>query len=1199
MLKHFERFSLLVTLILIATIPSLSQTGTATIRGTVYDAARAAVPSATLTVTSKSTNATQRTTSSAVGFFLFSGLPPGEYQLSSELSGFKKWVTDFTLRAGDITVIDPVLEVGSVDVVVEVSGAAPVIATESAEIADVKDALRIQQLPLNGRSVTTLFDLTPGVQGGGNARVNGLKVGSMEIMLDGVSMVDRFGGGMARVQPGLDTVEEFRIETVGSSAQFSRPATVTLVTKSGTNQLHGSVFETFRNNGAGLRARQRQSPTNEAPFLVRNEFGASAGGPVFIPKFYDGRNRTFWFAAYEGLRTREKSVSNGNRVPTVAMWDGDFSGAVDNNGNLSVLYDPMTTGIDGRRTPFLGNIIPKNRQNQVFGVMRSITHMPTNNVNPYIGGNMDEIYSNRNDTDNLTLKADQVINDRNSLSFRYTRSMRASAVTGGVFGTPRPDMTNGFGTSRGDYYIHNGTARWTSTITPTFLSELMVATHHSPKSSGTLADSTDWQSQLGFPNPFQAKGWPSLYAGDFGWDADNRKDEILTAVVIDENLTWIHSNHTLKFGGRYRPEFNSVQELAQTMGDAEFYGKWTSQYDPARDGAIAFTGDGFADLALGLPGWVGAQFNRGFFDFRQKEIGLYVNDTWKATSKLTLELGLRWDKWTAYREKNNRLVNLDPRSLATAFQVVTPGNVRLEDMRDVPTGVIGSWAARGLTWVTADEAGLPHNLVSADNNNFGPRLGFAYKLTDKTVIRGGYGEFYWTMPLSQILQSARTNPPLALHFQTDVDTFDGTDSYGIRTLPRPEFFVGQVTVDTNGIVPISSSARAMSSMEPFNWKDGKSRSFHFTVEHEIMRNTAMRFSYIGTQGRDLEQKYALNQRESEFNYVARTGMAPPSNRDELRINKNWNPNATNHTGYSNTHSFQAELERRFTNGLSFQAFYVFSRSLTTTDSGGFTSGNGTINATNGLYTVPQANQILGGGANMSDDDLLRLGYQNSVNIPAHTVRYNWLYELPFGKGKTFGGSVNRAVDAVIGGWQVAGNAYWNGGMWSSVSSARYLFGDPTVSDDQRLVLTYAGRKRKLWFKGDFDPTLATNVDQQALQALVPLDRSQRVLRPVGVNFSNQIPQVLANGTVRNTSITDTVNWNSRAFYKGPGSWNADVSLFKSFSLTEQMALRFTADFFNALNHPNDAAPDATTGLQDLSVQSNGPRTIQFSLRLSW
>jgi hypothetical protein len=1198
-MRTFSRDYWLLTALLISlAAPAFTQTGTGVVRGTVYDSARAPVPAVKLVLLHTGTNIAREGASNELGIYLFAGVPPGSYRVTAEFQGFKKWSADITLLAGQTAVIEPVLEVGSVDTVVEVSGAAPVITTESSEISDVKDVVRIQQLPLNGRSITNLFDLTPGVEGGGNPRVNGLKVGAVEMTLDGMSLVDRFGGGMARVQPGLDTVQEFRVETVGSGAQFSRPATVTLVTKSGTNQFHGTMFETFRNNGGGLRARQRQSGST-SPFYARNEYGVSAGGPVVLPKLYDGRNRTFWFAAFEGLRERQQRISNGNQVPTVAMWEGNFSEVIDNNRNRITIYDPLTTSSNGTRTPFTGNIIPVNRQNPVYAVMRSVSHLPTTDVNPYLGGNMNEVYSNKADSGNLTFKGDQVVGTRDNLSFRYTRSTRNSAITGGVFGAPRADMTNGFGTSRGDYYVHNGTARWTRSFTPTFLSELMVAAHHAPKSSGTLADDTDWQSELGFPNPFGATGWPTLYAGIFGWDGDNRKEEILSAWVIEQNLTWVTGRHTVKFGGKFRPEYNSVQELAQQQGDEWFGGEWTAQYDPNRDGALAFTGDGLAAMALGLPTYVGAQYNRGFFDFRQKEIGLYFQDTWKVTPRLTIDVGLRWDKWTAYSEKNNRLVNIDPRSIGNVFQVVTPGTTRVEDMPNIPPGLTGSWAARGLTWKTASETGLPNNLVAGDSNNFGPRLGFAYKLTSKSVLRGGYGEYFWTMPLSQILQAARRNPPLALLFTTEVATLDGTGSYGIRTAPKPEYFIGKVQIDTNGIVPIAPSARPMSAMEPFGWKDSKARSFHFSFEQELMQNTALRLSYIGAQGRDLEQPYAINQRESEYNYVARTGLAPPSNRDELRENKNWNLTSTNHTGYSNTHSLQAEVERRYMRGLSFQWFYVFSRAMTTTDTGGFSAGGGNINATNGIFAVPQNNQILGGGANMSYDDLLRLGYQNSVNVPAHQVRYNWLYEFPFGRGQKFGSGVNRGVDAIIGGWQVAGNASWRSGYWMGVNSARYLFGDPSLSEDQRLIMTYAGRTRRLWFAGDFDPTLATNVDQQALQSLIPLNRAQRILRPVGSNFANQLPQQLANGTIRNTGITDNVNWNSRAFYKGPGAWNADISMFKNFSLTEQIKLRFTADFFNGLNHPNDGSPDTTTGLQDLTVQTNEPRTIQFSLRLSW
>jgi len=545
------------------------------------------------------------------------------------------------------------------------------------------------------------------------------------------------------------------------------------------------------------------------------------------------------------------------------------------------------------------------------------------------------------------------------------------------------------------------------------------------------------------------------------------------------------------------------------------------------------------------------------------------------------------------------LVNIDPRSLATAFQVVTPGSTKMEDLPGIPPSVLASWKARGLTWKTANEAGLPANLISGDSNNFGPRLGFAYKLNDKTVLRGGYGEFFWTMPLSQILQASRTNPPLNLRFENPIANIDGTASYGLRTVPLADYYVGKAQIPTTGIVDLPSSARGFVPMEPFSWKDGRAQSFHVTFERELASKIAVRLSYIGAKGLNLEQKYSINQREAEFNYVARTGLAPPSNRDLLRVNKDWSlNNATNHTGYSNTHSVQAEVEKRFSNGLSFQWFYVFSRALTTSDAGGFQSGGAAINSTNGVYQVPQNEQLLGGGK-LTADQLLRLGYQNSTNIPPHHVRWNALYELPFGKGKKFASGVNRGVDLLIGGWQLATIGEWRSGFWGGVNSGRYLFGDPSLSSDQQLLLKFAGRDRRLWFAGDFDPTLASNVDQTALQKLVPLDRNLRIVKPVGSNFANQIPQVLANGTVRNTSIGETVNWNSRAFYQGPSMFGTDISAFKNFRITEKINLRFTADFFNAFNHPVDASPDTTTGLQDLSTQINEPRTIQFSLRLSW
>jgi len=1201
--KHVWRFAICAALLVCAALPANSQTGTGTIRGTIYDAARASVPSVKLVLTSLATNTVRETSSSEIGFYLFAGVPSGEYRLVAEAKGFKKWTGTLTLVVGQTAVVEPALEVGSVESVVEVTGAAPVITTESAEVGSVKDNIRIQQLPLNGRSITNLFDLTPGVEGGGNPRVNGMKVGAADMTLDGVSMVDRFGGGMARVQPGLDTVQEFRIETVGSGAQFSRPATVTVVTKSGTNQFHGAIFETFRNNGAGLRARQRQDG-NSAAFLARNEFGVSAGGPIFIPKLYDGRNKTFWFAAFEGLRQRQKTYYQ-DTVPTDALWAGDFSGVTDGNSNKYPIYDPLTTAATGTRTPFANSQIPQSRMNPFYATMKGVTHAPTTTTSPYLGYNMQTYYPIKTDTDNLTLRGDHNFNEKNVVSGRFTHSKRVYQQLGGLYGAPKSEITNGYGTGRNNADVYNASLRYTHTFSPGFISESLFAVHRAPKSSGTMADDTDWANKLGLPNPFGAGGWPTMYAASaggntyFSYDADNRKDEMLTAYIVQPNFTWVKGKHTILFGGQYRQELNNIRELQQTQGEHDFSGEWTSLYDPASDSAVAYSGDGFAAMALGLGSYYSNQFNRGYFYFRQKEIGAYIQDTWKVTPKLTVSLGLRYDLWTPYKEKFDRLVNVDLNTIGSVFQVVTPFNTSMEKIQGLPPSMLASWKLRGLTWKTADEVGMPGNLIPGDHNNFGPRLGFAYKLDSKTVLRGSYGEYFWTMPLSQILQASRTNPPLNLRYENPIAYIDGTGSYGVRTAPSPDYFIGKATVNTTGIVALPPSARGMVPMDPDNWQDGRAQSWHFTLERELMKMTALRLSYVGTHGSGMEQKFSVGSREAEYNYVARTKLAPPSNRDLLRVNKDWSlNNATNKTGYSNTNSLQVEAERRYTSGLALQWFYTFTRSLTTSDSPGFSSGGGGINSTNGVFQVPENIQLLGGG-NLTYDQRLKLGYQNSTNIPAHHMRWNGIYELPFGKGQKYASGANKLTTALIGGWQVAAIGEWRSGFWMGVNASEYLFGNPSLSADQRLTLTYGGRARRLWFAGDFNPTLATNVDQAALQKLIPLDRAQRIMHPVGSNFANQIPQVLANGTTRNTGITETVSWNSRAFYKGPGAWSTDMSMFKNFSITESVKLRFTADMFNAFNHPIDANPDVTTGLQDLSVQTNEPRIIQFSLRLSW
>lgn len=1183
---------------------ALAQTGLGTVTGTARDAQNAVIRNANVTLTNTATNISRKAATNEEGVYYFGSVPLGSYALTIEAPGFKKWEGRLTIQVGQHAVVDAEMETGSPQETVTVTSAAPLVQTESADVSDVKDYQRIRQLPLNGRNISALFDLTPGIEGGGNARVNGLKVGSLEITLDGVSLVDRFGGGIARVQPGLDTVQEFRVETVGSDARYSRPATVTLATRSGTNEFHGTAFETHRNNAAGLLARRREEPVGFKPAkLIRNEFGVSAGGPLWLPKAvfgplgHDGRNRTFWFVAYEGLRARQSALTNYTEVPTAAMWAGDLSNRVDENGVKTIIYDPLTTDANGVRQPFPGNIIPANRISPFAKIMQSLTATPTNSNNPYLAPNYLKFYPVKTDQNNLTARGDHNFSESDTLSVRWTRSTRKANQEGGVFGNPI-NVEAGLGTSRSDANINNVSIAHTHTFSPTLLNELLIGAHRSYKSSGTLADFTDWPSKLGLPNPFGATGWPTLYDDWFGWDSDNRKDEALTGGLIEDHVTWNKGAHAIQFGGKYRREWNNIVEFQQYQGSHDFDGSWTSLYDPNDDAAKPFTGSGFASLLLGLPSYLSNQYNRGFFYFRQSETGLYFTDRWKVTPRLTLTLGLRWDKWTPYREKYNRLVTTDIDTVGSKFEVLTPGDHRIESLPGIPPAVLGSWSARGLTYTTASAINYPDNLFRADHNNFGPRLGVAFKLNNKTVLRGGYGEYFWTMPLSQLLQAARTNPPLNLRFQNSSYDRNATFNYPLIARPIASDFTGGVTVNTQGIVPLPSSAQTIMAWDGRNWRDGHAQSWHVTIERELPFKTALRVSYIGERGRDLEQKFALNSREAEYNYVSRAKLAPPSNRDLLRRNPNWNiANAVNRTGYSNTHSGQIELERRFSGGLAFQWFYVFTSSLTTTDAGGFTSGNSSINSGGGGGQVPE-NINLFGAPNLSYEERLRLVYFRSTEIPPHRIRYNAIYDLPFGRGKRLFGGASKAANLLVGGWQVAAIGDWKSGNWMSVNAARYQFGDIRLDGDQRLEMTIFGRRQRLWFLGDFDPSQATNVSGN-LTTLIPLNRSQRVVRPLGANFNNQLPLTLANGAVRNVPIGELYNYSPRANFLGPGAWNMDAALFKNFRFGEQGNVRFSADFFNAFNHPNDISPDTTTGLQDLSRQANSARTIQLSLRVEW
>ena len=1195
----------LLVALLFAVLPMAAQTGLGTVKGTVTDSTHAVIPNANVLLTNSATGVADRVQSTAVGAFYFGAVKPGPYKLAVEVSQFKKWTTAFTVEVGQTVTVDPALEVGGEGTSIVVVDAAPIITTDGGQVSDVKDALRIHELPLNGRQISQLFSTSAGVEGGSAPRVNGMKVGSTEMLLDGVSLLSRFGGGLSSAQPGLDTVQEYRVESAGSSAQYTQPSTVTLMSKSGTNELHGSVFETFRNNFGGLVARARQDGNSTPPKYIRNEYGASAGGAII-------KNKTFWFASYEGMKLRQKTYAE-TQMPSADIWNGDFSGATNTNGQAITIYDPLTSQADGSRMPFAGNRIPTDRLSTIAKTMQTVSAPPNvPGANPWTDINFTTYYPLKTDFSTYTGKIDHVFSEKDSISGRFTKSLNEFSQAGGRYGFPPNGVTNANGTSAQESGLYSIFARWNRVFTPTLLNEFQASGNRAPNHQGTLADSTNWATKLGLPNPFGATGWPTIYTDDSaffyygGWDSDNKRNQNMTAYQVEDNVTWIKGTHTLKFGFRGRKELNNVQELQQAEGSHDFYHQWTALYDAASDGMKGLTGSGLATLELGLPTTLRDKYNRGYFYFRQAQVGLYAQDTWRVSPRLTLDYGIRWDRWAPYQEKYNRMVNIDLDTYANTFQVITPGNATMESLPGVPSAVLATYQARGLSWTTADQAGFPSALLNPDNLNFSPRLGLAYRINDKNVLRVGYGTYHWTMPLGQILQTSRTNPPLNLTFMNDLASNNNvnTPNYALTHAPQPSAYADQATVDINGAQILGGDPLQMMPWDARNWKDATMQTWTFTFERHLMKETALRLSYIGNHGSNLEQRWNWNSVEADYNYATRTGLARPSNTNLMRANPNWDGSYgyTAHNGYSNTHTLQAELERRFSNGLSFQTFYTFARSLSTSDADGSSSGNGGMNnvgkgdGAGSTFMVPQ-NINLPGVPNLTPDQLLRLGYSNSSAVPSHHVRWNGIYDLPFGKGKKFGNTASGVVNTLIGGWQIAFNGDWRSGFWMGVDTSMFLFGDPSISADQRPVMTVFNKQQRLWFKGYFDPTKA-NID---ITQFVPVDPNQRVFRQLNpADGNNTVPVRLANGQIFMANYSaNMVNWNARNFLKGPGAWNQDASLFKTIPIRERYRLRLTGDFFNAFNHPNDNSPNQKTGLQDLSRQSNAPRTIQLSARVEW
>jgi hypothetical protein len=672
------------------------------------------------------------TTANDVGFFVFPPSQPGSYEITVEAPGMASWKGSFLLEVGQTAEISPVLNIGAVSTQVTIAGeAAPLVTTTDATLSTDLEHARIEQLPEDGRNIANLVLLTsPGLSSGQdgatNPIVNGLR-DSVEMYQDGAVLKNRDTGDFSGRLPGVDSVGEVRVETSLSSARSDRPGSIILSTRSGGNTIHGTLFETARNSGIGV-ARRRTDNYTKPPHYVRNEFGGSVGGPVFIPKLYNGKNRTFFFTTYEPLRTAS-AATYATEVPTMAMRQGDFSGLINSLGQKTTIYDPWTTGPapNYQRSPFPNNQIPVNRESPEAKYIFSVMPAPTNGANPLTANNYFGLGNSFTSDYMSTTRIDQRLGDRDQLFLRVTVNQDHTWYPNGV-----PATNYSLNAVYNLYRDTSGALSWTHSFSPTFLSETLVTFSRENKLTGNPAVagiSTSLVDYLGMPDPTNNPYLAFKSSGQgFGLDFQQQRERqnFTNIFVVDQNFTRIHGRHQIQFGGRLHYEEDNVL-VDQPQMQASNSSLPTALFDPTSGSsysAAPLTGYSAASLFLGVVEQYQEVVVRPFSHLRQGAYSAYVQDNWKVSSSLTLNFGLRYEDLPAITEANNLMASFDRktdsivlgRSLPDIYQasVTTPA-------------AIAQFQGIGVKFETPSQAGLPQSMVYANRWNFEPRLGFAYR----------------------------------------------------------------------------------------------------------------------------------------------------------------------------------------------------------------------------------------------------------------------------------------------------------------------------------------------------------------------------------------------------------------------------------------------------------------------------------------
>jgi len=1282
--------------VLLLPVPSRAQLYTGSISGVVTDPSGALVPGAKITVTDELKGFTFTAGTDNSGRYLVRNVPPGAYTVSAEAKGFQTQ-KKISLRV-DVEQnlsVDFALTVGVAAQTVEVQASSVHLQTEDATTGQVVNRKFVNDLPLLDRQFVNLAYLAPGVtetdapnsqgaQGGINFNSNGSRNATADVLIDGASSTNfDQNSGIQNVpyNPSVDSVEEFKVEQTNFSAEygFAVGAIINVITRSGTNKLHGSAYEFLRNSVMDANDWFNNANSAAIPALKRNNFGGTLGGPI-------RKDKTFFFVDYEGLRENRATSSGQMAVPTLCMR-GDPSGtcpvgtpALGNFGELCAgtfnaqgmcsdpstqLWDPYVASFNSNPDPANGagpgavrtNFIPFNNlatytspgSPALNGTPFQLAAGPGNLIDPVAAklfllfpkpnlpngslanGNFFSSGTNGNSSNQFDIKIDHRFSDKDLLSGRYSEQ-RASSTSFNCFGNFVDPCTGG----PGEFHRYQVALNETHTFSPSVVMNItfgyLRGFDNFPGIAGSVPNINSLYQQTGLP-PYLNNGFgttPSIAID--GYTSGNAGHNLGTADFsitregqdayhLDGNVSWLRGKHEFKFGGEFRARRINHGNPGWPSGFFGFDYSGTSMISSEPSG-----GDGLASFLTGVGSFNGGTggctpCQQGFNNFvstQSFQFGGFVQDNYRVTPKLTLNLGLRYELNTPRTERFNRMNWLEPK-LASPLQLTAA------QLAGLPAD-----EAQNLSSLTGIEVFVGpkdrHNYYY-DHKDVQPRFGFAYQLPHQAVVRGGYGIYYST-PRSGAAgtgpwgyQGFNIQPPwlttLNLDHTTPWNRISNTSCGFVAPVtcgvaPPPGNSLGAFNdIGSAAVGPI----RNISQNTPYE------QAWTLGIQKELPGKILLDATYVGKKGTHLylggfrEQNYlpqsaiagktpaqigALNDLVANpfyFDPLAHPGQACDQAHYICNLASSLSaqfvpefqlllphPQYTNFQGdsppiaNSTYHALQIRVQKDFSVGLQFLATYTFAKSIddaSSTDDSVVFLGGGYLD-TGTILSVQNPFNLAGEKA------------ESVFDIP-QVFQFSYVYELPVGRGRHFGHDMNPILDAFIGGWQTNGIIR---------------------IDDGRPILPLLYSEINFFNTGNI-PTFGQRPNLNGTLVKAPGSPEQASVTnpdPTASYFSNA-NLALQNNNQGALTIPDNFTLGSAprtlSSIRQPGARDVSMSLFKDFSLAkvrEGMRLQFRAESFNTFNHPHFGGPDTLVGsptFGKISYTVNLPRQLQVALKLSF